>query len=65
MDNLETRDERRVLRRTCFSIERASTCRNKNCGYRSEINVFVDGEGMVHVTGRTAATGDCGGDGIG
>lgn len=51
MDNLETRDERRVLRRTCFSIEPGIYLPDQNAGYRSEINVFIDGEGRVHVTG--------------
>ncbi len=49
MDNLETHDERRVLRRTCFSIEPGIYL--PEFGVRSEINVFVDGDGQVHVTG--------------
>jgi Xaa-Pro dipeptidase len=50
MDNLETHDERRVLRRTCFSIEPGIYL--DEFGVRSEINVFIDGEGAVHVTGE-------------
>jgi Xaa-Pro aminopeptidase len=49
MDNLETHDERRVLKRTCFSIEPGIYL--PEFGVRSEVNVFVDGDGQVHVTG--------------
>jgi Xaa-Pro aminopeptidase len=49
MDNLETHDERRVLRRTCFSIEPGIYF--DAFGVRSEINVFIDGDGQVHITG--------------
>jgi Xaa-Pro aminopeptidase len=49
MDNLETHDERLVLRRTCFSIEPGLYF--DDFGVRSEVNVFVDGSGTVHVTG--------------
>ncbi len=49
MDNLETHDERRVLKRTCFSVEPGIYL--PEFGVRSEINVFVDGDGQVHVTG--------------
>ena len=49
MDNLETHEERRVLRRTCFSVEPGIYL--PEFGVRSEINVFIDGEGQVHVTG--------------
>jgi Xaa-Pro aminopeptidase len=49
MDNLETREERRVLRRTCFSVEPGIYL--PEFGVRSEVNVFVDGAGTVHVTG--------------
>jgi Xaa-Pro aminopeptidase len=49
MDNLETHDERRVLKRTCFSVEPGIYL--PEFGVRSEINVFVDGDGEVHVTG--------------
>lgn len=46
MDNLETREERRVLPNTCFSIEPGVYL--KEFGVRSEIDVFV-GEGNVVV----------------
>lgn len=49
MDNLETHDERRVLKRTCFSVEPGIYL--PEFGVRSEINVYVDGDGEVHVTG--------------
>ena len=49
MDNLETHDERRVLRRTCFSIEPGIYL--PEFGVRSEVNVYIDGDGEVHVTG--------------
>jgi Xaa-Pro dipeptidase len=49
MDNLETHEERRVLPRTCFSVEPGIYL--PEFGVRSEVNVFVDGQGQVHVTG--------------
>ena len=49
MDNLETREERRVLPRTCFSIEPGIYL--PDFGVRSEVDVFVDAAGVVHVTG--------------
>jgi Xaa-Pro aminopeptidase len=54
MDNLETRDERRVLRRTCFSIEPGIYL--PEFGIRSEINVYVDENGGVRVTGGPVQT---------
>jgi Xaa-Pro aminopeptidase len=49
MDNLETREERRVLPRTCFSVEPGIYL--AEFGVRSEVNVFVDAGKTVHVTG--------------
>ena len=49
MDNLEMRDERTVLPRTCFSVEPGVYL--PEYGVRSEVNVFVDGDRCVHVTG--------------
>lgn len=49
MDGLETREERRVLPRTCFSIEPGIYL--KDFGIRSEVDVFVDAKDNVHVTG--------------
>ena len=54
MDNLETREDRRVLRRTCFSVEPGIYL--PEFGVRSEINVFVDAAGEVHVTGGPLQT---------
>ncbi len=54
MDDLETHDERRVLPRTCFSIEPGIY--TERFGMRSEVNVFVDAEGTVHVTGGPPQT---------
>ena len=54
MDGLETREERRVLPRTCFSIEPGIYL--PEFGVRSEVNVFVDGKKQVHVTGGTPQT---------
>lgn len=49
IDNLETRDDRRILRRTCFSIEPGIYL--PEFGVRSEVDIFIDSEGTVHVTG--------------
>jgi Xaa-Pro aminopeptidase len=54
MDNLETHEERRVLPRTCFSIEPGIYL--PEFGIRSEVNVFVDRAGQVHVTGGALQT---------
>lgn len=50
MDDLETHDERLVLPRTCFSIEPGIYL--PEFGVRSEVNVFIGGDGTVHVTGE-------------
>ena len=49
MDDLETHEERRVLPRTCFSIEPGIYL--DEFGVRSEVNVYIDDSGGVHVTG--------------
>ncbi|HEV3004783.1 MAG TPA: M24 family metallopeptidase [Pirellulales bacterium] len=54
MDNLETHDERRVLPRTCFSIEPGIYL--PEFGVRSEVNVYIDAGGGVHVTGGPLQT---------
>jgi Xaa-Pro dipeptidase len=48
IDNLETRDERRILPRTCFSIEPGIYL--PEFGVRSEVDVYIDADGGVHVT---------------
>ena len=54
MDDLETHEERRVLPRTCFSIEPGIYL--PEFGVRSEVNVFVDAKEKVHVTGGAPQT---------
>jgi Xaa-Pro aminopeptidase len=54
MDNLETHEERQVLPRSCFSVEPGIYL--PEFGVRSEVNVFVDGQRQVHVTGGTPQT---------
>ena len=49
MDDLETHEERTVLPRTCFSIEPGIYL--PEFGVRSEVDVYVDADGQVHVTG--------------
>ncbi|MFN0020269.1 MAG: M24 family metallopeptidase [Pirellulaceae bacterium] len=54
MDNLETREERLVLPRTCFSIEPGIYL--PEFGVRSEVNVFIGADRTVHVTGGELQT---------
>jgi Xaa-Pro aminopeptidase len=54
MDNLETKEERRVLPRTCFSVEPGIYL--PEFGVRSEVDVFVDKNRKVHVTGGDPQT---------
>ena len=54
MDSLETREERRVLPRTCFSVEPGIYL--PEFGVRSEVDVFVDKDEKVHVTGGPPQT---------
>jgi Xaa-Pro dipeptidase len=54
MDSLETREDRRVLPRTCFSIEPGIYL--PEFGVRSEVDVFVDKDEKVHVTGGSPQT---------
>lgn len=54
MDGLETKDERRVVPRTCFSIEPGIYL--PEFGVRSETNLFIDADGGVHVTGGDLQT---------
>jgi Xaa-Pro aminopeptidase len=55
MDGLETREDRRVMRRTCFSVEPGIYLPGE-FGVRSEVNVYVDKDGGVHVTGGALQT---------
>ncbi|MDR3636429.1 MAG: M24 family metallopeptidase [Isosphaeraceae bacterium] len=54
MDNLETHEERLVLPRTGFTIEPGIYL--PEFGVRSEIDVFIDAGGVVHVTGGLQQT---------
>ena len=54
MDNLETREDRLVMKQTCFSVEPGIY--QPEFGVRSEVDVFVDSEGQVHVTGGELQT---------
>jgi Xaa-Pro dipeptidase len=54
MDDLETHELRRVLPRTCFSIEPGIYL--PEFGVRSEVDVYVDAESKVHVTGGDPQT---------
>ena len=54
IDNFETRDARRIVARTCFSVEPGIYLEGR-FGVRSEINVYV-GERDVEVTGGPAQT---------
>jgi Xaa-Pro dipeptidase len=54
IDGLETRDDRRIIRRTCFSIEPGIYL--PEFGVRSEVDVYIDAAGKVHVTGGAPQT---------
>ncbi|MCA1591474.1 MAG: M24 family metallopeptidase [Acidobacteria bacterium] len=54
IDDLETKDSRRIIRRTCFSIEPGIYLEGK-FGIRSEIDVYV-GDREVEVTGPPIQT---------
>lgn len=55
IDNFETRDERLLLPRTCFSIEPGIYLPGR-FGIRSEIDVLLTEDGSVEVAGRTPQT---------
>ena len=54
MDDIETHEERRLLRNTLFTIEPGVYL--PEFGVRSEIDVFIDNDGDVHVTGGPVQT---------
>ncbi len=54
IDGLETREDRRIIRRTCFSIEPGIYL--PEFGVRSEVDVYIDKDGKVHVTGGEPQT---------
>jgi Xaa-Pro aminopeptidase len=49
MDNLETHDDRRIIARTCFSVEPGVYL--PEFGIRSEVNVYIDAT-EARVTGE-------------
>jgi Xaa-Pro aminopeptidase len=49
IDGLETRDDRRIIPCTCFSIEPGIYL--PEFGVRSEVDVYIDANSKVHVTG--------------
>ena len=53
IDDLETRDDRILIPRTGFSIG-PGVYRPLEFGIRSELNVYIDRDGEVHVTGGPA-----------
>lgn len=55
LDNLETRDERRLIPRTCFSIEPGIYLPGQ-FGVRSELDVFLPDERSVIVSGHAPQT---------
>ncbi len=54
IDGLETKEDRHIMRRTCFSIEPGIYL--PEFGVRSEIDVYIDANGGVHVTGGDLQT---------
>ncbi|AWM36518.1 Xaa-Pro dipeptidase [Gemmata obscuriglobus] len=54
IDGLETREDRRIIPRTCFSIEPGIYL--PDFGVRSEVDVYIDAQGQVHVTGGELQT---------
>ena len=54
IDGLETRDDRRILPCSCFSVEPGIYL--PEFGVRSEVDVFVDAASVVHVTGGDPQT---------
>jgi len=51
MDNFETKDERYIIKGSCFSIEPGIYMTEEKIGFRTEIDVFVDNTGKVEVFG--------------
>ena len=51
IDNLETKDERKIIPGTCFSVEPGIYMPNDNMGYRTEIDVCITDDKEVKVFG--------------
>jgi Xaa-Pro aminopeptidase len=56
IDNLETKDERKIIPGTCFSVEPGIYMPDEKIGFRTEIDVFVTDEGKVEVVGDIQKT---------
>ncbi|MCL5991753.1 MAG: M24 family metallopeptidase [Bacteroidetes bacterium] len=56
IDNLETKDERKIIPGTCFSIEPGIYIEHKEIGFRTEIDAFVTDDGKVKVAGAIQET---------
>jgi Xaa-Pro aminopeptidase len=52
IDNLETKDERLLIKGTIFSIEPGVYIPEDNLGFRTEIDVIIDNNGNVDVAGE-------------
>lgn len=51
IDNLETKDERRIIPGTCFSIEPGIYMPDEKIGFRTEIDVYITHDGKAKVAG--------------
>ncbi len=51
IDNLETKDDRKILPGTCFSLEPGIYMPEKFLGFRTELDVYITDEGEVNVAG--------------
>jgi Xaa-Pro aminopeptidase len=52
IDNLETKDERKIIKGSCFSLEPGIYMPDRKMGFRTEIDVVVTNEGTVEVYGE-------------
>lgn len=51
IDNLETKDERLIIPGTCFSIEPGIYIPDEKIGFRTELDVYITGDGKACVEG--------------
>jgi len=56
IDNLETKDERVIIKGTCFSVEPGIYLLHEKIGFRTELDVFVTDEGKVEISGVVQET---------
>ncbi len=52
IDNLETKDERKIIPGSCFSIEPGIYIPEQKIGFRSEIDVIINNDSTVSVAGE-------------